>query len=39
MYYRVYAFQVNVPSDLLSHVIELAKMLQVKGLIELPVGV
>ncbi|KAK3892035.1 hypothetical protein Pcinc_004004 [Petrolisthes cinctipes] len=32
----MYRGQVNVPSELLSHVIELAKMLQVKGLIELP---
>lgn len=34
-----YVFQVNVPAELLPHVIELAKMLKVKGLIELPVSI
>nr|XP_027236590.1 uncharacterized protein LOC113827855 [Penaeus vannamei] len=32
----MYRGQVNVPAELLPHVIELAKMLKVKGLIELP---
>ncbi|XP_071522737.1 uncharacterized protein [Panulirus ornatus] len=32
----MYRGQVNVAADLLPHVIELAKMLKVKGLIELP---
>ncbi|XP_042232328.1 uncharacterized protein LOC121873082 [Homarus americanus] len=32
----MYRGQVNVPGELLPHVIELAKLLKVKGLIELP---